>query len=298
MGHVKALLVGINAYAEMPLRGCVNDVRLMQATLLRRAPDAEVRVLLDTAATAAAIRDGLRWLVQPDAGPPAARLFHFSGHGTFVADDDGDEPDGCDECLVPYDYATAGYLRDDLLHGTLAAVDTPAVLTIDCCHSGTIQRSADRDILYRFLPIDYGERRRIAAAAERAQHGRDAFVQSQLGQAQGRSVDLDAWQERVRAAMAAYDRQHFGAATVPGNVVLLSACRADQSAADAATRAGYHGAFSYHLVEALRSSPPDICYDDLVAAVGRALAAAGFDQEPQLECSEASRSCGFLAFPA
>src|SRR5689334_1055587 len=136
---MKALLVGINAYPEMPLRGCLNDVRLMEAALRRRAPDAEVRVLLDAAATARAIRDGLGWLAQPAVAGPEVRLFHFSGHGSYLADDDGDEPDGCDECLVPVDYGASGSLRDDELRRAFTRVPDPVVMTIDCCHSGTIQ---------------------------------------------------------------------------------------------------------------------------------------------------------------
>src|SRR3712207_2611458 len=117
---LKALLVGINSYDETPLRGCVDDVRVMHELLQARyglLPD-NTRLLLEGAATAAAITEGIRWLLQPDDEPsrrllrwlqpddePSIRLFHFSGHGAYVADEDGDEPDGQDECLVPVDHS-------------------------------------------------------------------------------------------------------------------------------------------------------------------------------------------------
>jgi hypothetical protein len=37
----------------------------------------------------------------------------YSGHGTWVPDSSGDEPDGRDEALCPHDIATAGPLLDD-----------------------------------------------------------------------------------------------------------------------------------------------------------------------------------------
>jgi hypothetical protein len=37
-------------------------------------------------------------------------FFNFSGHGTQVRDDDGDEADGLDEALCPCDFETAGVI--------------------------------------------------------------------------------------------------------------------------------------------------------------------------------------------
>ncbi len=42
-------------------------------------------------------------------------FFNFSGHGTQVEDQDGDEDDGFDEALCPSDFDTAGALTDDAL---------------------------------------------------------------------------------------------------------------------------------------------------------------------------------------
>lgn len=46
-------------------------------------------------------------------------FLHYSGHGTKMKDDDGDEKDGYDEALCPRDYASAGLIRDDDLYDIL-----------------------------------------------------------------------------------------------------------------------------------------------------------------------------------
>lgn len=152
----KALLVGINGYAKVPLRGCVNDVARVRDLLTQRyhLADDRIRFITDAAATKAAIADGLRWLAQADADETTpVRLFHFSGHGVFVPDENNDEKDGRDECLVPYDYETAGYITDDTLHESYArfTADTHLLLLMDCCHSGGNQKDIPNDIVYRFL---------------------------------------------------------------------------------------------------------------------------------------------------
>jgi hypothetical protein len=66
---------------------------------------------------------------------------HYSGHGVKLADDDGDEADGFDECLVPLDFQTKGIIRDDDLLKILVKPMAEGVFVtsiMDCCHSGSI----------------------------------------------------------------------------------------------------------------------------------------------------------------
>merc|ERR1719160_2262388 len=68
-------------------------------------------------------------------------FFHYSGHGTQVADANSDEADGKDEALVPCDFQHGGLLKDDTLRSVVvdqvpARVKLLAVL--DCCHSGSV----------------------------------------------------------------------------------------------------------------------------------------------------------------
>jgi Caspase domain len=43
-------------------------------------------------------------------------FLHYSGHGSKIKDDDGDDDDGYDEVLVPLDYNENGMIRDDDLY--------------------------------------------------------------------------------------------------------------------------------------------------------------------------------------
>ncbi|MCA9009415.1 MAG: caspase family protein [Planctomycetaceae bacterium] len=162
-----ALLVGVEKYQNLApheqLAGCVNDTRAMSTLLIQRFGflPAEVVTLNDEAATGATIRQELSKLVQrvhalPADSAPAQIVFHFSGHGSQVADqvsgDAGsDEQDGLDETLVPCDATTQGGsedIRDDevfafadqICHGEKARV----WLLLDCCHSGTGARGTTR----------------------------------------------------------------------------------------------------------------------------------------------------------
>jgi hypothetical protein len=102
-----------------------------------------VKTLLDRAATGRRMRDEIGAL------PGRARagdlvVVQYSGHGSLVPDRDGDEPDGLDECLCPWDVASQGPLVDD----ELAAIykDRPRgvrlLMVSDSCHSGTVARFA------------------------------------------------------------------------------------------------------------------------------------------------------------
>ncbi|WP_025745856.1 caspase family protein [Kallotenue papyrolyticum] len=294
---IKALLVGINAYPRIPLRGCLNDIANTNAILQQRVggTGAMIRVLRDADATRSAIEAGLEWLAQPDAAA-AVRLFHFSGHGTYVLDQDGDEPDGRDEAIVPYDYERAGAMTDDVLRQRADAFgrDVHLVVIMDCCHSGTITRVLEEDIIYRFLPNSFEEERQFDAAAQRVRERRDRYVMEQVRDLRGRAVDDEEWERRVREAMAHFDKRHFGLDKLRGNVVLLSACRADQTAADARIGNDYHGAFTYYLNEVVSQAGSAITYYALIEQVGQRLYHNKFAQVPQLECSLRHRQSVFL----
>ena len=294
----KVLLVGINSYPTMPLRGCVNDIENMRALLRAQynVADENIQLLLDADATKAAIEDKLRWLARPDDGNgPPLRVFHFSGHGTYVPDRNGDEPDGRDEALVPYDFTATGALTDDILRAAYNGFtpDTHLLLTMDCCHSGTITRNPVQDITYRFLPNTYEEQQAFDAAARRAQAARDAHIRQAMRDVRA-DVSDDEWDRRYKAAASRYDKQHFGVDKLNGNVVLLAACRDDQTAADARIGGDFNGAFTYYLTEVLREGAGRLTYGDLIKQVGQRLYANTFRQIPQLECNTANQGCAFL----
>ena len=294
----KVLLVGINSYPTMPLRGCINDIENMCALLKQQysIADENVQLLLDADATKAGIEEKLRWLAQPDDGDgPPLRVFHFSGHGTYVVDGNGDEPDGRDEALVPYDFTTVGGLTDDILRGVYDefSPETHLLLTMDCCHSGTITRNPVEDITYRFLPNSFEEQETFDAAAQRTQAARDTHIRQAMRDVRA-DVSDDEWDRRYKAAASRYDKKHFGVDKLKGNVVLLAACRADQTAADARIGGDFNGAFTYYLTEVLRKGAGRLTYGELITEVGQRLYGNQFRQIPQLECSSSNQQCAFL----
>ncbi len=298
---LKALLVGINRYEQAPLQGCVNDVTRLRELLQQQygLADEQLRVLLDGAATQQAITDGLHWLAEPDGSASApVRLFHFSGHGVQVANLDGSEPDGRDEAIVPYDYQTAGVMRDKLLRTLYNrfADETHLLLTMDCCHSGDIHFVPPLGTTYRFLPINAAELDLVRQSQElffEQQQRRLAQLEQEL-LAQGISgAEL---KRRIQeAAGQVAEKQHFGRTRETDIAVLIAACRSDQTAADAFFDHAYHGALTYYLTSVLRETGGRLTYSELIERVGQVISENKFSQVPQLYCSPPNRNRLFLA---
>src|SRR5688572_7253683 len=95
----RALCVGINAYGNnSDLAGCINDARDWHQALSARG--FTVTTLTDAQATKAAILGEFARLMR-DAATGDTVVIQYSGHGTFVPDVSGDEPDRYDEALCP-----------------------------------------------------------------------------------------------------------------------------------------------------------------------------------------------------
>ena len=159
-GRKLALIIAIakyprsSGYARL---GSDNDVPLIRAALLRQGFDSSlIRVLADSQATRLGILSALDDLVAR-ARPGDVIVIHYSGHGHQITDDNGDELDGLDEVLVPFDarldvdpltYKGEYHIRDDELEPRLAALRAKVspggniVMFIDACHSGSATRSA------------------------------------------------------------------------------------------------------------------------------------------------------------
>ena len=78
---------------------------------------------------------------------------HFSGRAVQVLDDNSDERDGYDQCIVPSDFKQHGLIPDDKIREILATFhpDTRVVCVFDCDNSGTIG-----DLKYRYLEAGGG----------------------------------------------------------------------------------------------------------------------------------------------
>jgi hypothetical protein len=167
-----ALLVGINDYSNLAesaqLMGSQNDVQLIEQTLRERfrfRAD-QITTLVNEQATGDAIRlafsELLSRLESLPQHQPAYVVFHFSGHGSQLADQPSgfyrDEPDGLDETILPSDAVARGgevEIRDDELndfaHRVCARPETHLWMILDCCHSGTGVRGSNAT-RFRALP--------------------------------------------------------------------------------------------------------------------------------------------------
>ncbi len=81
-------------------------------------------------------------------------VIHYSGHGQQIFDDNGEEIDGLDEAIVPYDawvkythnYKGENHIRDDEIGNILAnfrnklGKDGQLLMLLDSCHSGSSTR--------------------------------------------------------------------------------------------------------------------------------------------------------------
>lgn len=142
----RALLVGVEQYKNPSVRVALGakDDALTTAEFIENRfgfSKDKMKVLLNEEATAANIKKWLReWLIE--GTQPGDRVFFFySGHGSQLRDDNGDEADGRDETIAPYDVEVTGanMIRDDVFSGFIAELSgRRAVLLFDSEHSGTI----------------------------------------------------------------------------------------------------------------------------------------------------------------
>jgi len=152
----RALCVGINDYpgTNMDLAGCVNDARDWQALLETRGY--HVDAIHDGDATRARIVEALTSIIG-SATDGDSVVFAFAGHGSWLPDTNGDEPDGRDEMMCPVDVMQEQYLLDDDLNKIFIAKRPGVRLYViaDCCNSGSVVRYAapgGTPMKARFLP--------------------------------------------------------------------------------------------------------------------------------------------------
>lgn len=144
----RALLIGIDDYQVAPqLVGSKDDVehiRQFIQEVWRYRPE-QIRTLTDGQATYQNILAEFdNWLIA-GSRPGDHVLFFYSGHGSFLKDNNGDEKDGNDETLVAVEATSdgKGQIRDDEIQSRFRKLAGRQVMFIaDSCHSGTVTRSA------------------------------------------------------------------------------------------------------------------------------------------------------------
>jgi hypothetical protein len=229
----KALLVGVADYASLPsscrlgmsdLRGPVNDVDMMKNIFTSRYGFAEneISVLLNSQATYKNIKAAFEsWLVR-GTQPGDIAIFYFSGHGSRVPDLNGDEEDGFDEVLCPYDMVPRGganIILDDEMGLWLAKLEGRTVIVIlDSCHSGGATRSIGKK------PVS---------------------VLEETGATRSRFLPITDYQPSPIAL------SRSRGADIPGSVILLAAAREFEPALELRLPQGFYGGFTFGLGEAM-----------------------------------------------
>ncbi|MFB2879583.1 caspase family protein [Floridanema aerugineum] len=150
-----ALLIGINNYASnsqiTTLQGCLTDVELQRNLLIYHFGfnPQDILVLTNSQATRQGILTAFEEHLIKQAKPGDVVVFHYSGHGSQVADSDRDFPDGLNSTIVPFDSSrpanNSGGIVQDITGRTLfllmSALQTENVtFVLDCCHSGGAKR--------------------------------------------------------------------------------------------------------------------------------------------------------------
>lgn len=273
----KALLIGIDNYKNLPfysneyrrwinnLKGPLNDVRIMKEALTSRYGfrEEDIRVLTEKEAT----RDNIikafeNWLIN---GTKQGDLvfFYFSGHGTQVPDQNGDEEDGLDEALCPYDVEPKGsknviearlIIDDELGEMLRKLAKRDVTIVVDACHSGSVTRSINR------VPVSDLE-------------------ETPAYQARFIPVEIDESHVRGKAFSLDIPRQE----DIPDDQIFISSSRADQISLEIALPEGFHGAMTSGLVEGMNQRR-DSTYRELFEYARKVVKDRhGLEQDPQLE---------------
>lgn len=304
----KALIIGINDYNTInDLQGCHNDVTNIRHVLLTYFGfSAEnISLLVDSSATKDRIRMRMKWLFAGlQSGDHA--VFHFSGHGSYIRDFDGDEQgrklkDDADEliCLYDMDWRNKdSFFIDDELREWTQQLPKGAQLTVilDSCHSGGGTRETIPP------PELAGARgRRITTLggppyslwpyfpAPPTPWDPDPIFSPPYLASRFAEPPLDIRTRSDERKPGMRSRFLRPRAAEDMNHMLLAACRDDQSSADARIGGDYHGAFTYYFCKTIREGGHQLTYVELVEQIRHALLFNQYDQVPQCEGPRASQ---------
>ena len=267
----RGLLVGINAYPGSPLEGCVNDVTDIAKFIVENCgfSKSDIRLLTDARATRDAIFERLGWLLNGLREGDRV-LFYYSGHGVLMPsrNPQGDVDRVHDAiCPVDFDWTKDHAITDTDFKGLFSSVPKGVefVWISDSCHCG--QLISSRGIMppgtrIKSFPIPADIEWRIQVAREKN-----------------------------------IQPMGFIKATGDINVALITACKSEQTAADASFDDGSHGVLTYYLLKKLKD--PGGLKEPLIKVVADFVDAlvveARFEQVPQLVGSRVIKERAFLA---
>jgi metacaspase-1 len=292
----KALLCGINNYqSQTDLRGCINDIKGMNRLLIDKFDFAasNIHQLKNEAVTKTNIQTEWQWLLEgAEAGDRL--VFHFSGHGSYVPDQDDEESDGYDEitCLYDMDFDdSATFFRDDEWNQAIEQVPSGVqlIMILDTCHSGTGTRIVPVNLHGKSLAIAIALADSAKIQGLQAKNTIPELLNPDQYQRMLTIKDVVVYrflppppelQEKI------VKNARHKALSTPGiktdGHLLLAACQDSQTSADAYLDGDFHGAFTYYFCQAIALSP-QLGTKELMEQVTQQLTQGGFSQKPQHE---------------
>jgi hypothetical protein len=239
----RAFMVGISDYSSNKADGKgwddihgENDVKLLAPTLKKQG--FSIQKLCNKEATANNIRKSLISFSEKCKSGDIVYL-HFSCHGQPFEDYDGDESDGWDEALVPFDalkeyhqgkYTGENHITDDELNGYLKTIRNNVgpkgivYVVIDACHAGSSYRGEEDEDSIVIRGTDKGFSKSNKQYAPRIDKRGKIKVESS-------------------AQMA--------------NICILEACRSYQVNSEIRNDGKYYGSLSYYVNKVLQSARLD-----------------------------------------
>ncbi|WP_256529967.1 caspase family protein, partial [Limnofasciculus baicalensis] len=272
-----ALLVGINAYQNSPLQGCVTDVKLQEQLLIHRFGfnPKDIVILTDGQATRQGIINAFEEHLIKQAKAGDVVVYHFSGHGSQVKDLDCDFPDCLNSTFVPIDgilpggFPSQGGTVSDIMGHTLfllmSGLQTENVtVVLDSCHSGGGTRGNLR-------------------------------VRSRSGGSQLEPLEEERnyqqqWLTKLNLSPDEFKKRRM--AGVAKGVVIASTKR-DQLAADASFNDFYAGAFTYLMTQYLWQQTANASFINTIPTIASSTTKYSFtSQEPLMELKPGSNYGG------
>jgi len=232
-----AVIVGIENYESInDLSYTVDDAEDMRNVLLAYSNwnDSNIQFLTDANASKNGIGTAITTMTSKSDADDVC-VFFFSGHGSRIPDEDGDEgkSDHYDEVICPYD--TTGYLEnvisDDELGGWLSTCPGNVVVILDTCMSGGFVKGVEGTI--KTVPNP-----RVSNDAIAKKHFGEGLV------------------ERLKQRPISRDLNKAG-------YVVLMACKESKSAYESPILG--NGVFTYYIVEGLWG-PADANSDNNISA--------------------------------
>ena len=262
----RSLHIGINDYPGTgnDLSGCVNDANDWKDALEQRG--FQTVTIVDEQAKKDDMVAAISKIVA-DTGKDDITVITYSGHGTWVVDEDGDELDGRDEALCPYDIMEGNILTDDELYEIFSQRSWGAriIFISDSCHSGSVSRASFR------MP---------GVENDTWKFPKTRFLAPGIYLKSDKFKDNKKLLQRAMQAENSQAKWNIRAATV-----LFSGCKDTEFSYDAWFNERANGAFTYSALQTLKELDEDATYRDWFKEIRKLLPHVQYPQTPQIVAS-------------